>query len=721
MHDNWNLGRRRFLAGAGAAALGVNAGISRAATQLVAGTAQSPPAGWWNSPYRIVQTNLREIDVLEDPREIARAVREFGGNVLVTNIGGIVAFYPTKLDLQYANPYLKGDFAGEMIEAARAEGLKVVGRFDLSKAMKPAFDAHPDWFMRNRDGSPRVYEGTYQACPNGGWAQLYGFRILAEGVARHRTDAFFFNMTGYPETDYANVRHGICTCDNCRAGFRKQTGLELPAKEGFEDPNWVPYLQFQDRTSEALLTRVNAYISGIHDVPIMAYWTYDAVGRGEAQRRVDRAAPEWPYQAGEQAREALARNPGKPFSATSAAHIDYPWRQVTETAACHELRIAQQLGLGLAPDLYLMGSLKGQDDQSWLSPVADLFRWHRANAAHYAGLAPAARIGLYSSFKAARFGGGTPAARYRAGAFRGAYMAVVDSRLPFQMVNDARVEDGTTRLPGAFDAIILPHVELVSEREIAALDAYVAAGGLLIATGQTGACDANGKDRAGIGFASFPASAYKPSVDAHGWTANLDTADLKFGQGRMMIDEAYFPLAPRDDAQTLVGLAPDQRFGPPEFSYPVPGDKPRTDPVVLARRHGKGMAVQIPWLADWLYQRHGLEAHQRMIAAIVRRFAPPPPFVLEGAGPVELMAMRKADGSGDLLHIVNYAGQRNGRYDDPPTISGLRLGVIKAGRTTPVVQCLRANTPAVAAKGEDSRYAWFALPPVSAFEALVVT
>jgi hypothetical protein len=353
--------------------------------------------------------------------------------------------------------------------------------------------------------------------------------------------------------------------------------------------------------------------------------------------------------------------------------------------------------------------------------VADLFRWHRANAAHYAGLAPAARIGLYSSFKAARFGGGTPAARYRAGAFRGAYMALVDSRLPFQMVNDARVEDGTTRLPGAFDAIILPHVELVSEREIAALDAYVAAGGLLIATGQTGACDANGKDRAGIGFASFPASAYKPSVDAHGWTANLDTADLKFGQGRMMIDEAYFPLAPRDDAQTLVGLAPDQRFGPPEFSYPVPGDKPRTDPVVLARRHGKGMAVQIPWLADWLYQRHGLEAHQRMIAAIVRRFAPPPPFVLEGAGPVELMAMRKADGSGDLLHIVNYAGQRNGRYDDPPTISGLRLGVIKAGRTTPVVQCLRANTPAVAAKGEDSRYAWFALPPVSAFEALVVT
>lgn len=73
---------------------------------------------WWREEYRILQTNLREIDVLEDSKEIARAVHEFGATALVTNIGGIVAFYPTELDLQYKNPYLKGDFTGEMIEAA---------------------------------------------------------------------------------------------------------------------------------------------------------------------------------------------------------------------------------------------------------------------------------------------------------------------------------------------------------------------------------------------------------------------------------------------------------------------------------------------------------------------------------------------------------------------------------------------------------------------------
>ncbi|MFM2371507.1 MAG: hypothetical protein RIS85_1229, partial [Pseudomonadota bacterium] len=102
------------------------------------------PKRWWQQDYRIVQTNLREIDVLENPREIARAVREFGGNTIVSNIGGIVSFYPTKLKYQYTNPYLKGDFAAEMIEAAHAEGLAYIGRFDLSKGMKAAYDAHPD-------------------------------------------------------------------------------------------------------------------------------------------------------------------------------------------------------------------------------------------------------------------------------------------------------------------------------------------------------------------------------------------------------------------------------------------------------------------------------------------------------------------------------------------------------------------------------------------------
>ena len=714
--------RRTMLAGLGATVLLNQAGrLGALAGAPRVGTTDQSGTNWWNAPYRILQTNLREIDALEDPGEIARAARDFGTSVLVTNIGGIVAFYPTSLELQYRNPYLKSDFAGEMIEAAHAEGLKVIGRFDLSKATQAAYAAHPDWFMLNRDGTARTFAGTYQACPNGGWAQNYAFKILEEAVTRYPTDAYFFNMTGYPETDYANVNHGICTCLNCRREFRRQTGKELPSSDGFNDPDWIEYLQFQDRTSQALLEKANQFIAGIHDVPNLGYWQYDDVGRGEIQRRVYRSAPEWPHLSGEQTRQALARTPGKPFTATSAAHIDYPWRQVNETAPTHILRMTQQLGLGCGLDLYLMGALSDQDDQSWLPDVSKLYHWHSANETAYRGLQPSTRLALYSSYAASRFGGGTAHAAYRTDAGRGMYQILTDSRRTFGMVGDACIKDGRTRLGGAYDALIMPHVELLSDKEARAVDAFVEGGGLVIATGRTGGFDENGKARPTLPFASFPVSAYGESMDAHGWTADLDDAALEFAQGRMMIDRDYFTPVVRQDAIKLVGLAPIQRFGPPEFSYPIPGDVAPSHPVALGRQYGRGMVVQIPWLPDWLYRKHGLSAHREMIDAILSRYAPAPRFMIEGAGPLEMFEQRKADG-GHLVHIVNYAGQRDARYLDAPSITGIRLGIVRSpGAASPRVTCLVAKSEAVRCTGSDNRYDWFELPTIGAFEAISIT
>ena len=64
---------------------------------------------------------------------------------------------------------------------------------------------------------------------------------------------------------------------------------------------------------------------------------------GQVQRRVDRLAPEWALLPASSRWRCWACNPGKPWSSTSTAHVDYPWRQVTETAAYHQLRFAQML------------------------------------------------------------------------------------------------------------------------------------------------------------------------------------------------------------------------------------------------------------------------------------------------------------------------------------------------------------------------------------------
>lgn len=714
------ISRRLVLQGLSASGLAIIGGTQAAVTLGAASpsTKGFDPQRWWEQDYRIVQTNLREIDARENPRAIARAVREFGANVIVSNIGGIVAFYPTKLDLQYRNPYLRGDFVAEMIAAARAEGLAYIGRFDLSKAMKPAYDAHPDWFMLNRTGTPREFAGTYQACPNGGWAKDYGMRILTEALTRYKPDGLFFNMTGYPQTDYANVNHGICVCDNCRRTFRDMAGRDLPKVDNFSDPAWREYLDFQERTTEALAKQVGELVAKlVPGVPITRYGRYPVVGRGEVQRRVSRAAPEWQYQSGEQCRTAMAMNPGKPWSSTSAAHVDYPWRQVTETAAYHENRFAQMLGCGAKLDLYLMGTFADQDDPTYIAPLAKLYQWEATNSSHYQGVTPAARVGLYYSEATERFGSATPFGRYVTTSFRGAYSALVDSRIPFQIVSGECVGDGTTKLRERFDTLIAPNIMLLPPGEAAALDSFVEQGGLLIASGMFGAFDGRGDRVAKCAMSAFPVEAYAEPQEVKGWSLDPTKGPFRFTDARVPIDAFYFGGTLRSGATNLVPFAPDQRFGPPEFSYAIPGVAARTDPGVVTMQFGKGRTVHVPWLLCWQYYRDGFPVHQQLLAKLIEQYGPPAPWVLTGAGAVELTAQRTAAGS-TLLHVVNYSGQRNGRYDPPPQLHGLKLGVRGAsGKSARALVGGQVLTGQVAAGGDIT---WFDLPPVGAFEAIVI-
>jgi len=61
---------------------------------------------WWLEPQRMVQTNLREIDATMDLDRYVREIKDFGANVVLFNVGGIVANYPTDLRYHYRNPYM---------------------------------------------------------------------------------------------------------------------------------------------------------------------------------------------------------------------------------------------------------------------------------------------------------------------------------------------------------------------------------------------------------------------------------------------------------------------------------------------------------------------------------------------------------------------------------------------------------------------------------------
>lgn len=677
----------------------------------------SRQAAWWERPYRILQTNLRLIDADLDPRALAREAREFGATAITFNVGGIFAFYPSDLPLHARNPYLSKDLTGEMLKAAHAEGLRMIGRFDLSKGTGIAYDAHPEWFVHNAQGEPQEYNGTYQACVNGGWASDYSLRILREGLERYDLDGVFFNMTGYQPVDYSGRHRGMCHCANCRTAFADMFGRDLPAREDFSDPAFADYLLFKRRTSKAAAQRIYDTVKAVRpDTGVMGNGrgTFDFM-RLEIQREVSRPAPEWPHQPGELARWGAAIGGGKAYSCASTNFLDFPWRYASETPHNHMLRFGQTIANGGQIDYYLLGLLD-QPNSRPLEPVHRFLQWHAAHGEHLTGTRSLARVALYHSSASEVHAGATHTGKQRANAFRGAYRLLLEGRVPFDFVSDERMadEDAASLLAG-YDVIVLSDVACLSDREAEVLDDWVRKGGTIIATGETGLYDERGTARDGFALQCFPASHLMMAEAELETSIATEPTGLEFPQTRLLhLDGWFFHAETKDDAEGSLTLLPTPDYGPPELCFAT--SSAGRGPALLARRHGMGRAIYLPWLPEWLYFRDGMPEHRELLLQLVAR-ASQPVVRVEGAGPVEVTVRHRPGADSELVvHLVNYAGQRQSAYEEPPSLHGLRLGLrAQVGKGLALVGGVAVEPGPV----DEHGYAWLELPPVKYFEVIV--
>jgi len=106
---------------------------------------------WWiKEPYRLVQTNLREIDARDFDLDVyVNSIKDIGANVVLINVGGIVANYYTELEFHYRNPYLKSDMIKEVTNRLHKEGIRVIGRFDFSKLNETLAPRKPEWLYKS--------------------------------------------------------------------------------------------------------------------------------------------------------------------------------------------------------------------------------------------------------------------------------------------------------------------------------------------------------------------------------------------------------------------------------------------------------------------------------------------------------------------------------------------------------------------------------------------
>ena len=617
---------------------------------------------WYQEPWRMIQTNMRQIDMEDiNAQSYVAELQKFHATVAMINVGGILASYPTKVDCHPVNPHLHGDSLLKIMDACHAAGIRVIARVDYSKIRRSVYEQHPEWAYRTPRGEIVDYNGNVHACICGGFQQEKAFEITKEIVSTFPIDGIFINMGGFNVKDYSYNYHGICHCNNCKKEFKKRFGLELPLKEDMSDPAYRKYCVFKRQITGEFSRRMAQLIHSIN--PDIAVEGVD-FQRLESNTEYMRS-PKWQYDSSSTVRGCQSLPTGLPCSNPSVDFIGYFYRHVAVSPALQEMRMWQTLAnLGLL-DYYIIGRLDNHQDRSGYEAIKGAFRFHRQHEDIYRKMRLKAKVLLIRQ-------GGYAKSEEGCGWVR----ALTESHIP---LHEAEVSMLCPEVDlSQYQALILADTATLGDECVELLDQYVANGGCLIVSGESGRYDDQGNERDTLPFDSLgkaPVKAIRKDMrsamltltreDHAVFTKMRDTELVYFG------DEFYFMDYP-GTAKRSLKLIPPHMYGPPELCFYTQV----TDiPGMVKLTYGKGTAIHIPWKPGQLYYHEGYDNTLWFMQGVLQETAgletvEDSPFTQM----VEVTTAQAEDGS-QLIQLVNGTGHFGQSFMAPVPVYqiGLRI------------------------------------------------
>lgn len=624
-----------------------------------------------------MQTNLRETDANLDAAHLVGQLADMRANVLLLGMGGITAYYPSRVEFHTVSPYLPPghDMFGEVLQAAHAKRIRVVGRFDFSKTSKAAFDAHPEWFFRKANGDPVIYNDLYSTCINSAYYREQAMKILSEALDKYPVDGLFFNMFGNQSRDYSGNDVGLCHCAVCRRKYAQMFHKEVPDKP---DDDYRKFMFISSREVAAMFGDL------IHKKrPQAGYFNYvqestDGI-MSESNTAVARPLPLWPYSASDNVNRALNSEPGKMPVNLCMQFVDYWWRFATVPSDEIALRLWENVANGGALAFEVNGTLDQQDRQA-VEAAKPIFRWLAEHEQYYSKQRSAARVLLLT-------GPANTGQTYDQRSYRGLFRLLSEEHIPFAVSNNTRWL-GTRD----FDLVI------AADWAPPELRGYVENGGhILIASPREPQFPLAEIVR------KWPDLKGYFRVRDHSLFPSLHDTDL------LILNGAYTQLA--DDPKASLTLIPPSMIGPPEKVHV--DWKDTQQPGLVFRQLGKGTVAWIPWDLGALYYRDSLPAHAGLFHDVVDRLNPTRQLRTNAHPLVEMSWMQQGDRK--LLHVVNLSGHSQTGYFPSLPMTDIHIEIVGHFKEANSVR-----TPGQLPVHFEGGYSSFTLPRLTDYELIVL-
>lgn len=679
---------------------------------------------WWlEKPMRLIQTNLREIDVLSDPDEFVNSLKPYSADVLLLNVGGIVANYATELDFQYRNPLLVNDFVGEILERVHALGMRLIARFDFSRLNETIALEHPEWLYKSVKGETVNYNGQVHTAFNGWYQQEGSIQIMTEAVKKYPIDGVFINMHGYVTHDYSYNHFGICQSECDRARFQQLFGhAKLPQTADSQDPVYRDYEKFKQQTVAELFRRRAQAVKDVN--PNVAICNYTPEGtdifRMESNTGIDRQLPEFNYSASHHV--SMVMNSWEQMAVSnSAVHfVDFAMRHSAVSPHHTAARLAQDMIHGGWLDYYVIGTLNNQDDRLCMESVKELYNFHRDNEHHYTNLTSLSEVCLIYPHNSSYYGS--------AKEFQGLFRILSEQHILFDVLHDSVLDDPSASAKlGRYQAVLLPDARNLSSAACSVLDSYVQAGGKLLATGGSSTCNEKGTPFEEYRLASLGADRIEQTYPRQqGTYFRIRPEDKERLQGFEDLDilylyDEFFQARCKEQSRGFLGYIPPCMFGPPEKCYyTVITDTPG----LIHHSYGKGSTALIPWTIGKHYEKLSNHAHSKLVlSTLLDLLQVKRKLAVHTYPTVQVAAHRKKEDGSTLIHLVNLSGQLGTAFHPPIPIPSIELALDverKPSRITTLRSKRKLDFTVSSGSGASADSVSFKLPELQLFETIVI-